>query len=295
METKILLSSGALLAASICNAAPIFLDTPTAQIAVVSPQDGFFENSSLGKDTLDAFKSKKFTYYYLDSTGRQKLGFKMAFGGMSDTPITKAVTPILEAKGIRLVESTFDIDLGAPTNIPIDQAPDFIKGQAQLFRLSVEKQGNPDELVAKASNRRLLGNIAALASVFVGMDKLGPAFGSQMTIGSGFSESILTAVSKNRAAAVATDFTQVPIDFTTATAVQARKIQSGGGKFGQLLIAYKVPLTPEVENAAMVEAIVALAGADRTPEQIVQARQADFDKKKLIWQACVQEGRCPAQ
>lgn len=295
MEAKILFSLGALFASSVCNSTPIFLDTPTAQIAVASPQDAFSENTSLGKDTLEAFKNKKFTYYYSDSTGRQRVGFKMAFGGMSDTPITKAVTPILEAKGIRLVESTFDVNLGDPTNIPVNQAPDFIQGQAQLFRLSVEKQGNPDDLVTKASNRRLLGNVAALASVFVGMDKLGPAFGSQMTIGSGFSESILTAVSKNRSAVVATDLTEVAIDFKTATAVQVRKIQSGGGKFGQVLIAYKVPLTPEVENAALVEAIVALAGADRTHEQIVQARQADFDNKKLIWQKCVQEGRCTAQ
>ena len=54
-------------------------------------------------------------------------------------------------------------------------------------------------------------------------------------------------------------------------------------------------MTPEVENAAMVEAIVSLAGVNRTPEDIIQARQADFDHKKQIWQTCVQEGRCPAQ
>ena len=294
MKNKLIICLSAVLSASIASATPILLDSAIAQIIIANPQDTFFEDSALGKDSLEAFRNKKFTYYY-DLNGRQKIGFKMIFGGMSDTPITKSVTPILESKGIRLVESTYAVDLGPAINIPLDQVPDFIKGQAQLFRLSVEKQGNPDELVTKASSRRLLGNIAALASVFVGMDKLGPVFGSQMTIGSGFSESIYAAVSKNRAAAIATDFTQVPIDFKLATAVQARKIQSGGGKFGQVLIAYKVPLTPEVENAAMVEAIVALSGADRTPEQIVQARQDDFDQKKQIWQTCVQEGRCTAQ
>lgn len=278
-----------------CTATTIFLDSPTAQILVANPDDSFYENQSMGKDTLDSFAKKKFSYYYTDNSGNSKVGHKMLFGGMNDSPIVNAVTKILELKGINLITSTFSVNLGAPINIQPEQLPDFIKGQAQLFRLSVEKQGNPDDLVTKASNRRLLGNVAALASVFVGMDKLGPAFGSQMTIGSGFSESILTAVSKNRSAVVATDLTEVAIDFKTATAVQVRKIQSGGGKFGQVLIAYKVPLTTEVENAALVEAIVALAGADRTPEQVVQARQADFDNKKLIWQKCVQEGRCTTQ
>jgi hypothetical protein len=150
------------------------------------------------------------------------------------------------------------------------------------------------ELVAKATKRRFLGNVGALGLMLVGMNKLGATTGSQLTMGSGFSDSIYAAVSKNRAAAIPADLTQVAVDFSTATVVQARTVKSDGGNIGQVLIAYKVPLTPEVENAAMVEAIVALAGADRTPEQIVQARQADFDKRKQIWQTCVQEGRCTA-
>ena len=294
MKTKIIFCVTSLFMSSICMAAPSFIDTPTAQIIVANPNDGFYEDVSFGKNTLEAFSKKKFAYYYTDKSDKSRSGHKMLFGGMNDTPIINAVTPILEGKGISLVTSTYSANLGPPMTIKPEQAADFIKGQAQLYRLSVEAQGDPDELVAKASSRRLLGNLAALASVFVGMDKLGPAFGSQMTIGSGFSESIMAAVSKNRAAAVAADLTQVAIDFSETTTIHVRKVQSGGAKFGQVLIAYKVPLTPEVENAAMVEAIVALAGADRTPEQIIQARQADFDKRKQIWQTCVQEGRCTA-
>lgn len=295
MNAKYIISLSSVFVASICTATPIFLDTPIAQILIADPEESFYENASFGKDSLESFMKKKFSYEYIDSDGKSRTGYKLLFGGLHDTPIVNAVKPILEAKGMQLVTSNHIAYLGAPINIPSEQASDFIQGQAQLYRLSVETQGNPDELVSKATKRRFLGNAAALGLMLVGMNKLGPTTGSQMTMGSGLSESVFAAVSKNRTAAVATDLTQVGIDFSKATAIQARTINSGGGNTGQVLIAYKVPLTPEVENASMVEAIVALAGADRTHEQIVQARQADFDNKKLIWQKCVQEGRCTAQ
>ena len=294
MKSKILFSLAALFASSICIAAPIFLDTPTAQIVVANPDEGFYEDVSFGKDILESFGKKKFAYDYIDRSGKSQTGYKLLFGGMDDTPIVNAVTPILEKKGLRLTNSAHIAHLLSAVSIPPEQVADFIQGQARLYRLSVEMQGNPDELVSKATKRRFLGNAAALGLMLVGMNNLGAAAGSQLTMGSGLSDSVYAAVSKNRAAAIAADLTQVGVDFSTATAVQARTVKSDGGNIGQVLIAYKVPLTPEVENAAMVEAIVALAGADRTPEQIIQARQADFDKRKQIWQTCVQEGRCTA-
>lgn len=294
MKSKTLFCLTTLLASSISIAAPLFLDTPTAQILVVDPEDRFYEDTSFGKDILDSFVKKKFAYDYVDSSGKSQTGHKLLFGGMADTPIINAVTPILEKKGLRLTNSAHTAHLRAAVSIPPEQVADFIQGQAQLYRLSVEMQGNPDELVSKATKRRFLGNVGALGLMLVGMNTLGATAGSQLTMGSGLSDSIYAAVSKNRAAAIASDLTQLNIDFSTATAVQARTVKSDGGNIGQVLIAYKVPLSPEVENAAMVEAIVALAGADRTPEQIIQARQADFDQRKQIWQACVQQGRCAA-
>lgn len=295
VKAKNIITLSSIFVASICNADPKFLDTSIAQILIADPEESFYENVSFGKDSLESFMKKKFSYEYIDSDGKSRTGYKLLFGGLHDTPIVNAVKPILEAKGMQLVTSNHIAYLGAPISIPSEQASDFIQGQAQFYRLSVETQGNPDELVSKATKRRFLGTAAALGLMLVGMNKLGPTTGSQITMGSGLSDSVYAALSKNRTAAIATDFTQVGIDFSTATAIQARTIKSGGGNTGQVLIAYKVPLTPEVENAALVEVIVALAGADRTPEQVVQARQADFDNKKLIWQKCVQEGRCTTQ
>ena len=295
MKMQYLFSIGAFLGSTICQATPLLLDTPTAQIVISNPEDSFYENVSTGKDVLEDFTKKNFSYSYVDSSGHRQVGYKMLIGGISETPITNVLTPSLQKYGISLVTSNFGFSIQAPILIPPSEVNDFIKGQTQIFKLSVEHQGNPEDLVSKATKQRFLGNVAAVGLMLVGMNKLGPTTGSQLTMGSGLSDSVYSAVSKNKAALVASDFTNIDIDFANASFIQARKIQSVGGKYGQLLIAYKVPMTPEVENAAMVEAIVSLAGVNRTPEDIIQARQADFDHKKQIWQTCVQEGRCPAQ
>lgn len=275
---------------SFARAQPVVLDTDTARIIVVRPIDLWSGDTSLQEETLESNRERRVSYDVVID-GYHYRGSPLVLQGISDSPVTLAVEAELKAKEMRLVRASpylFHI-LDHVTITPAKYA-DFAKAQAAYYQSFVIRQGDPRTLPDSTRVRKFFGNMLTLGSLLIPSPVLGAGTGAQVMLNSGLAEAIGSIPGPARAAL--TPATLPDLEADSYTSIDVRRIEFKPDAPGQILIAYKSAKTPEIEQEALIKAIVAATGADTTPEAIQTARNDDLQQRLTLWDACVAEGKC---
>lgn len=269
-------------------AQPTILETDNARIFVIKPLDMWSGDKSALESSLEAHKEKTAWYYLKLNDQKWLSGNPNLTQSASDHPITNAVKVQLTSSGFTLPRSSrnsFTVEMS--TAVPADKVNDLLEFQSKAFKAAVLASGNPDELQGKTSRNKFFGSILALGSAALAADKLGATVGASTTIGSGISEGIYNLASQYKGGIVPLQTNPVSTD--EFKEFELRKVTTAApDRTGQIMIAYRVPKTPAIEEAAMIKALVELTGASTTQEQIELARKRDLDARKSIWQECVE-------
>lgn len=272
---------------NIAMAEPITIDTENARIIVVKPLDMWSGDKSALETSLDSHKEKT-AWYFLKLNDRKWLsGNPNLTQSASNHPLTNEVAKQLKDAGFslpRTSRNSFTIEM--PVAVPAENINDLLDFQSKAFKANVLALGNPDELQGKTSRNKFFGGILALGAAVVAADKLGAVVGANTTIGSGISEGIYNIASHYKGGIVPLQSERISTE--EFKEFELRKVPTAApDRTGQILIAYRIAKTPEVEEAALVKAIVELTGANASQEQIELARKRDFESRKSIWQECI--------
>lgn len=280
-----------LLAAVACFAQPVHLETDAAHIIVTRPIDTWAGNRTTAEYTLAGLKEKKIAFYYYDAAGNKIFGSGGLFRQPPQTPVVIGVQGGLSTRGFtNNGPSGMVFTVEKPVVIAPEKMPDFGKLQNELYNEYVVSQGNPSTLSDRIMAKKFVNVGITLALFNVGMDRLGAVSGSQFVFSTGIADDIAKLTLHDRlalAAVPAPDF-----DYAQFRTVEVRKVTFGSDRVGQIIIAYKNDKTSEAADAALAMAIVTVSGADTTPEQVVAARQQDFDNRVRIWGICESRGTC---
>jgi hypothetical protein len=279
--------SMALTCAASAYAQPVTIDTESARIIVVRPIDMWSGDKSALESSLESHKDKT-AWYLLKLNDRKWLsGNPNLTQSASNHALTNEVAKQLKDTGFSLPRSSrnsFTIEM--PVSVPAENINDLLDFQSRGFKANVLALGNPDDLQGKTSRNKFFGGILALGTAVVAADKLGAVVGSSVTIGSGISEGIYNLASQYKGGIVPLQSEKISIE--EFKEFELRKVPTAApDRTGQILIAYRVAKTPEIEEAALIKAVVELTGATSTQEQIEQARKRDFESRKSIWQECI--------
>jgi hypothetical protein len=272
---------------SFAMAEPITIETDHARIIVVKPLDMWSGDKSALETSLESHKEKT-AWYFLKLNDRKWLsGNPNLTQSASNHPLTNEVAKQLKDAGFSLPRSSrnsFTIEM--PIVVPAENINDLLDFQSKAFKANVLALGNPDELQSKTSRNKFFGGILALGTTVVAADKLGAVIGASTTIGSGISEGIYNLASQYKGGIVPIQSDRINTE--EFKEFELRKVPTAApDRTGQILIAYRVAKTPEIEEAALVKAIVELTGANASQEQIELARIRDLETRKSIWQNCV--------
>ncbi len=272
------------------SAQPVELDTPSAHIIVVRPIDLWSGDTSAQADTLAALHDRQVSYdVVLDGTRYR--GSPLVLQGVSDNPVTLGVEADLKAQKTELVRKSaylFHV-LDATPLVPADY-PKFAKAQLDYRQLLVLHEGDPNTLPSRVRARDIAGDVLSIGALFIPGHALGTAVGANAMMNSGFAEEIGNLPRPARAAMIPA--AHPTLDTTTYQQIDVRRVDFKPDTPGEIIIAYKTAKTPEVEQEALVKAIVTLAGADTTPDAVAAARKADFEERVSMWDACVANGNC---
>ena len=181
--------------------------------------------------------------------------------------------------------------MGIPVGLDPKEFSSFAKNQHELYKQVVIADGNPATLHSKVSRRKFFSGVISLATVAVAGEKFG-SLGANTVLNTGIAGDVYQLSASSRAALI--PITSLPtFDASSYKYIDVRKvIQGNNERLGQVIIAYKNDKTEDVENTALIKAIVSLTGADTTVEAIQQARDEDLTQRQAIWDACVSDGKC---
>ncbi|MDF0506654.1 hypothetical protein POK33_38535 [Burkholderia cenocepacia] len=272
------------------RAAPIEFDTPAAHVIVVRPVDSWSGDSAAQKQSLESIRNRQVSYdLMLDGTRYR--GSPLVLQGISDNPVTRGVEASLASEGISLVRSApYLFHVLDASAVSAEEYPSFVKAQAEYYRRFVERSGNPRTLTTRYSIRNLIGSALSIGALFLPAQGLGVANGAQVMANSGLAEDIGRLPRSARAALVPTRLPN--LDPTAYQQIDVRRVEYKPDTPGEIVIAYKFTKTPEAESEALIRAISVVAGANTTADEIEASRQADFQERVSIWDACVSEGKC---
>lgn len=283
------------------HAAPVEFDTDSVHVIVIRPLDAWSGDASNAEDRLDALRDKK-AYYEVaiddPETGKRLTvnGGAQGFGHVSKHPFAQAGKNALAQSGFSLSQDT---KIGFGLDYPIAVAPQdwatFTSAQAKRFNDAVISQGDPATLQSRTKTRKFFGGLFAVATMVVGVDKLGATSGLSATLSSGVADDAYRITMQ---AGQAMAPVRLPaLDLASYKSIEVRRLTNFLAPTGQLIFAYKADKTPEAERDALLKSIVVIAGAGTTPEEVMQSRVEDYQARTTIWKACVEanDPRCTPQ
>lgn len=292
MHKKLFLLSLISLSSSITQAAPYEFDTPNTHVIVIRPVDSWSADTTSAKNTLELVEDKKIAYYYFDENNKRYIGTPAVFSGVSDHPIIKSTYDQLEKINAGYAHHGQDpFTVNKPVSLNPDQLPFFIEAQNNSYKNLVINQGNPADLQSKTDRNKFLGSIAAVAVTALTLGEFGLQ-GANASLQSGITNDVyhLTSDQRDGIAQV------IPLekhDFSGYSQIEIRKITTAyKERVGQIIVAYKIPKTPELEKEALVPAIIAASGIQETVEDVNKARLYDLSMRQAIWNDCVTTGNC---
>ena len=282
----------------LANAAPVIIDQSDYKLIVMRSIDQWTPDKGALEDALDSYTNKEYKFSIVNEEGREELLrtsiFSSSVSGKS-TAMMSAYLAAEQAGWKTSMNPKFNFRLGPTTSIDGVTANTAIKTQAEAFRAIVIKMGPPDELQSTYFAKKVFGNLLALGASVLSLDKYGGTFASNAVIGSGLAgdlASLPTALSRNLPLA----YPAYSENLESYKVVDFRVVQGlPAGGVGQVIIAYKVPKTQNIESVAISKALETLIGLDTTAEKIEAARAEDYERRKTIWNACMSDPTCKEQ
>ena len=273
-------------------AAPVQISTKDADIIVVRPADIWSGDESAMSIAVNSIKNKEYACSYFDDDKGRYIGLKKPL--MGNFP--EGMPIVVEKKAAMYGFSSgffdkYDFLINKPVSIDPSDLINLAKAQNILYERSVIKRGNPETLPTRIKVKHFFGNLAYLATTTVSIVKYGTDLGGTFATNSGLSDDAFNlVVSEARDAIVPIPVPQ--LNPSLYTSVDVRRLTYGNDTMGQILIAYKVPKTPEIETEALATGIVSAAGADTTTDDVLKAQEADHVARQAIWDKCVAAGEC---
>jgi hypothetical protein len=269
-------------------AAPIEFDTASAHVMVVRPVDRWSGDTTALEVSLDAVKKRQTSYTMIDLEGKHLRGSPLPLQGISDDPVVHAAKTALEARGFELIRrQTYFFSVLQPVSIPSEQMASVAQAQTAAYRRIAELEGDPDTLQDRVARHRFVGNVVALSALGVGVHKLGLGLGSEFVL-----DGMVGDIQKV-AGRVFGAFVPVLTSFEGSyQQIDLRRVEYRNDMIGQIVIGYRTPKTPEAEIEALSRAIVSIAGADTTPEDIERSRAAELEVRRGIWRDCLAANHC---
>lgn len=282
----ILLASTALQAA---HAAPAVIDTPEATIYVSRPADQWSPNRDQMRSYIKGIDAKKSFVVGFFEDGK-RVDIRSAEDGW-----LKELANAMEAKGWDTTGRPFDPLYVKPiVRTTPEDAQRYLTAQKELYKSSVYRTGDPEQLQTSSDVKSVLGGILSVATAVVGVKTMGMTTGSNAIIGSG----IAGDVSKLPSALGSSISLCWPVDpiFKGVSTVDVVKVTDQTGIIqGQILIAYKQAPTESITTKAIVTGMLSAMGTDTTIQEVEKSRLEDFNRRQTIWNECVASGKCTTE
>lgn len=286
-----------LVLSSALMAAPVVSDDADVTIFVTRPVDSWSADVERQAASLGAIENRTFGYAMLLQDKSVLKGTPQMFASVSDHPITQGVLNQIQNIGGELTyRGGYIFEVAPAVSIVPEEFAGFQALQEAQYREKTKRLGNPDTLSNRLSDaktkRVFLQVVGAAATTLIGAKVLGPAVGTTTgaQIGLGEAGTLSAAIFRKSAAAIVAAPTP-NLDPTKYTRIDIRRVNAVDTE-GQIIIAYKGDKTAELENAAMIKAILAVGGVDTTREAVQQARIEDLERRKAMWLECVDAGLC---
>lgn len=288
----------ALCVATSSFAAPAEFEAPNFKVIVIRPFDQWAPDSVLDKNNrvLNKFAEKEYSYSFYTSAADYSTQ-------KSDDSLAKAISVESEKYGWKPNTSWAEklpnnrAQIKAPSTLSPKEAQQFFAIQEDYWSRGVLSQGDPATFTARLQEKRDGSGIVALATTMAGMivgGRLGGVSGIntgfQATLGSGFAGSVENMANSISASLA---YVQPPkTDLSSYNSVDIRAIKLNSDRSGQIIIAYKVNKTADLEISALKVALPMALSMDETIDQIELARKADFSARQSLWSSCVAKGEC---
>lgn len=295
MNTKIIIASLiTVFFSSTTIAAPVEFDTPDAHVIVLRSIDSWSGNTSISENMLDGVKEKEGAFQIKVGEKKYLSAWPTFFQGIDKDPLIQNAAAALKEKGFKLANSNkFRFFVDMPRTITPKEFPLFAQKQRTYYNYSVVLQGNPGTLPDRISNRKFLGGVIALATIGIGADKFGLSGGGAV-LGSGIADSAYE-LGANLKASLSPVYLP-DFDASKYKSIDVRRVEEGARespvRVGQVIIAYKNDKTEEAEKSALVKAIISLAGADTTVDEVKKSWEEDRARRQAIWDECVALDKC---
>jgi hypothetical protein len=274
------------LLSALAQAEPVIIETDEATIIVARPLDLWSGDKSALEDSLEAHQEKTIWYQVEFPNNRMIFGNPLLLQAATDHPIVHEVSKRITADGFTLPRNSRNSFTIRPAVIvPSENIVDLLKLQKLAYERTTLANGDPEKYQSKTSRKKFFGNVLALGATVFAAGKMGAALGTQATLGSGLTDDIYRLATQYKGGLV-------PINMGTTdpskyTSFELRRVTTYAPDLtGQIFIAYKNQKTEAIENAAMVEAIVAMSGSKTSKAQIEAARTEDFKTRQSIWAEC---------
>ncbi len=297
MNTRAIVASVMALLSSVAFAGPDVIHTPDADIVVIRPVDVWSGDGSSMEKSLNSVINHYYRFDYANNNnehfgaGNHSAFFGSLFGSQNPDPTIVSANDTLKAAGFTPNTDGYLFFVQKAVTIQPDELPNLIKVQDYLYKNMVIANGDPASFESRLRWHKIGGNLLALATIGLSAGKLGADTGTKFALDSGLSNDMYQLGSTMKTAVV-----PLPVDTNfdpkQYTSVDVRKVVFLPDTVGQIIIAYKVNKTDQVESEALGTAIAATAGFDTTPDDIIKARQADQAARQAIWNECVASGKC---
>ena len=278
---------------TIC-AEPVILDTPDALIVVVRPIDSWAADDAYDQVSLDLLQQKRVGYSYFTPEGKYYNGSPGLFMDRKDLsePLAREVDDQLAAKQVDYTKALDKfLNFQRAMTIPSDKIADFLRLQQKLYEKSIVMAGDPAQAREHMQVRKTIGGILAVGLIALGMNHFGAVPGANIMLSNPLPPGMSQLVKDFGRAMVPVPLP--PMDLSTYKTIDIRAITTQAhDRVGQVIIAYKVEKTPEVERSSFATAIVNSFGLDTPIDQIVKNREADYAHRVAIWDQCVAAGQC---
>jgi hypothetical protein len=268
-----------------CFAAPVEYDTADYHVVVCRPLDSWSGDSSVMSDERSMVEDHRgrLVFYDPTGTGAPRSAGSGVFTSTSQDPVTRGAIARMKEYGFSIsFRGSYHWQMGRPTELPPQDYPHLRQAQSAVYEALIQKQGDPEKLPGSMMARRILGNVLGFASIGVGLNKFGAIGGT--TVATTFAGDISHLPLGVRQAIVPFDLPELDVTQFSTIEVYPVRVNEGGSP-GQVIIAYKGARTDATRQAALVQALVSVVGADTTPEAIDAARAADLEHRRTVWKA----------
>jgi hypothetical protein len=286
--------AAAALAAPAIHAAPVEYDAPEYHLIVCRPFDSWSGDTSVmaGERETIADRRGRISYRDVESGGHTRGAGITLLNGPTDDAVTTEVVSQFKQRGVSVSgRGSYHWTMGLPTELEPGAYDHLKQAQSLLYDALIRRQGDPDAIAGSMKARHVLGSVLAVAAIGVSMDKFGGIGGS--VVATTFAGDIAQLPVGVRQSFAPFDLPDLDTHAFTKIEVYPVKVNEGGSP-GQVIVAYKGAASPTARQAALVQAIVSVAGADTTPEAIDQARTADLKRRRETWASCATADACPA-